>query len=65
LQWQFERRLVFIASPTWLGWYCERCCWHIKLGTVPTATDHSIKAQEEFDAHDCATYARENWKGID
>jgi len=45
-----------------MGWYCERCCWHIKLGTVPTESNQAIKVREEFDAHDCAKYAREHWK---
>lgn len=62
MQWQYERRLVFVATPTWLGWFCERCCWHVKLGTVPTDREHTVKAQVEFDAHDCETYAQENWK---
>ena len=65
VQWQYERRLVFVASSKWLGWFCERCCWHIKLGSVPTELDDSVKAQEEFDAHDCETYAREHWKRTD
>jgi len=63
LQWQHERRLVFVASPTWLGWFCERCCWNIKLGTAPS--DHSIDAQQRFDAHDCEQFASENWKRIE
>jgi hypothetical protein len=48
-----------------MGWFCERCCWHIKLGSAPTKADHSIKTQEEFDTHDCEKYAREHWKDTD
>ena len=62
LQWQHERRLVFVVTPTWLGWFCERCCWHVKLGTVPTQGEQTVHAQEQFEAHDCEKYAQLNWK---
>jgi hypothetical protein len=60
MQWNHERRLVFAATPTWLGWFCERCCWHITVGTEPTP--QPANAQEQFDAHDCEEYALQNWK---
>ena len=61
LQWQYERRLVFVAAPTWMGWYCERCCWHLKLGDAPTSGGLTVNAHEKFEAHDCEQFARENW----
>jgi len=61
LQWTHERRLVLVASPTWLGWFCERCCWHITLDAEPTQGQQTLQAQSQFDAHDCEQYARKNW----
>lgn len=63
MQWKHERRLVLAATPEWLGWFCERCCWHIRLDTEPTLVQHSVDAKAKFDAHDCAEFARQNWKG--
>lgn len=61
LQWKHERRLVLVASPTWMGWFCERCYWHITLDTVPAEGQHSLEIQAQFDAHDCEEFARQNW----
>ena len=62
MHWQYERRLVFVATPTWLGWFCERCCWHIKLGSLPTQREQTGEAQQQFEAHDCEKFALEHWK---
>jgi hypothetical protein len=62
MQWKYERRLVLAATPEWLGWFCERCCWHITLDTEPPVTQHTVDAKAKFDAHDCVAYARQNWK---
>jgi len=63
MQWQHERRLVFIAGPAGKGWQCERYGWSRKLSGSPEeqeAPAGNIKAL--FDAHDCELFARENWK---
>jgi hypothetical protein len=62
MQWKHERRLVLVASSTWLGWFCERCCWHITLDAVPTQGRHTLETQAQFEAHDCEEYARQNWE---
>jgi len=66
MQWQCERRLVFIAGPNGKGWQCERCCWSRELCGSPEeqeALAREIKAL--FDAHDCELFAaRQNWKNM-
>jgi hypothetical protein len=57
-----ERRLVFATAPTWVGWFCERCFWHIALGAQPTLGPHTVEVQAQFDAHDCEECARQTWK---
>lgn len=64
LQWKHEHRLAFVATPTWLGWFCERCCWHITLDTEPTQPKRDLKVESQFEAHDCEEYAQQNWTGI-
>jgi hypothetical protein len=59
---KYERRLVLAATPEWIGWFCERCCWHITVRTAPTPQQGTANAQEQFDAHDCEEYALQNWK---
>jgi hypothetical protein len=60
MQWKYERRLVFVATPSWLGWFCERCCWHITLDAAPIEGQHA-ETQSQFDEHDCEEYAQQNW----
>jgi len=63
MEWEFQRRLLFMKSKRWTGWFCERCCWN-----VPTPTDESLAhtvamtISKDFDAHSCETYAREHWR---
>jgi hypothetical protein len=52
MQWNHQRRLVFAVTATWLGWFCERCCWHVIWGTEPTPQQGTANAQEQFDAHE-------------
>lgn len=63
MQWKYERRLVLAATPEWMGWFCERCCWHITLDAKPTQAQQTVDARAQFDAHDCEEYARQNWNG--
>jgi hypothetical protein len=62
MQWKYERRLVLAATPVWLGWFCERCCWHITLDTKPMPVQHTVDAKAQFNAHDCEEYGRQNRK---
>ena len=62
MQWKYERRLVLAASPEWMGWFCERCCWHITLDTKPTLVQQTVDAKAQFDTLDCEEFARQNWK---
>ena len=58
-----ERRLIFDNSEKWAGWYCASCCWNRpepKSESERSALAARIDA--EFDAHNCETFARENWK---
>lgn len=65
MQWQHERRLVFIAGPTGKGWQCERCRWSRELSGSPEEQEHSRQIiQALFDAHDCERFAGENWKNM-
>ena len=61
-RWQYERRLVRVASETWTGWYCERCCWNRRQ---PEAESERMmlagRIATEFDTHSCEAFARENW----
>lgn len=62
MEWQHERRLVFLMSERWSGWFCERCCWNQPL---PMAVGELLSlgacVGDEFGAHDCEQFALENW----
>jgi len=58
---QHERKLVFVASPTWMGWFCERCCWHISLNKEVTPARPFPEVQSRFAEHDCEEFAKQNW----
>ena len=62
MQWKDKRRLVLVATPTWRGWFCERCGWQISLDGEPKESQHS-EVQSQFDKHDCEEYARQTWTG--
>jgi hypothetical protein len=36
----------------------------VKLGEMPTERAGTVNAQEQFEAHDCETFAREHWKNL-
>jgi len=58
-----ERRLAFDSSDKWAGWLCLRCCWNRpapQSALERQAIEESIRV--EFEAHDCETFARENWR---
>jgi hypothetical protein len=62
MEWRFERRLVFIASGQWSGWFCERCCWNQPLPILPDDRNRRASSvKEEFAKHDCNDFARKNW----
>jgi hypothetical protein len=59
---RYPRRLVFqmrdAARPeSFNGWYCERCCWSIRL----TDIDRAPRVNELFHEHDCDTFALAHW----
>ncbi len=63
LQFRYPRRLVFqtldASRPdSFNGWYCERCCWSVRL----TETYRALHVNELFAVHDCETFAAANWK---
>lgn len=61
--WKFERRLVFVVSEKWSGWYCERCCWSRPLPAGLEERERQARAVEsEYRDHDCDQFARENWR---
>ena len=58
-----ERRLAFDSSEKWAGWLCLRCCWN--RPAPPSQLERQTMAEAihaEFEAHDCETFARENWR---
>lgn len=57
-----ERQLLFDSSGEWAVWSCARCCWHVSA--PPSERERVLIAKAvsaDFDAHDCESYARENW----
>jgi hypothetical protein len=61
MQWQHDRRLIFLAGPEWLGFFCQRCCRSRRLPANPAERDALGKnVQTEFDGHDCKQFALEN-----
>jgi hypothetical protein len=63
MQWKNERRLVFGVGVGWHGYFCERCCWNLPRPEDPGKLNaYTKRASEEFAAHDCEQFARENWK---
>ena len=63
MEWKHERRLIFLMSPGWAGWFCERCCWSRQLPADARARDAVAKRiEQEFPAHDCEQFAHENWE---
>jgi len=65
LQWKHERKLVFVATPTWRGWFCERCCWHVTLDEEATPPKPFPDVESQFAAHDCEVFALQNWKSVE
>ncbi len=58
-----ERRLAFDTSDRWSGWLCLRCCWNRPAPQSPLERQAMADAiLAEFEAHDCETFARENWR---
>lgn len=49
-QWKHERKLVFVATPTWQGFFCERCCWHITLDEQVTPLKPFPEVESRFSA---------------
>jgi CheY-like chemotaxis protein len=63
IPWQHERQLVFTASDPWKGWYCSRCCWNRREPATPEERRAlAARIQQEFNAHNCEVFARENWR---
>ena len=61
--WKYERRLVFVISEKWSGWYCERCCWNRPQPAGLEERDRQARAvKAEYERHDCDRFAEENWQ---
>jgi hypothetical protein len=58
---RYERHLAFAAGPSWFGWFCERCCWHVESKSLPIQEEPLMEIQQQFERHVCEQYARENW----
>jgi hypothetical protein len=61
--WKYERRLVFVASEDWSGWFCERCCWNRRLPASSEEKQRLARSvQSEYLLHDCTQFAHDHWK---
>ena len=55
-----ERRLVFVVSEKWSGWYCERCRWNRRLPAEEEEKRRLAAAVEsQFRLHQCAQFPQE------
>ena len=63
IEWTHERRLRFVKSEKWSGWFCARCCWNVPLTSIDTdpATLTST-VEKEFRYHDCYAFAEQYWR---
>ena len=62
IEWTHERRLRFIRSEKWSGWFCARCCWNVALpsrDSDPAPLAPSV--EKEFRYHDCYAFAEKYW----
>jgi len=66
MEWKYQRRLVFMASSQWMGWFCERCCWSRQFSQdKKEVAELSRNIEALFNAHDCKRFAAENWKSAE
>jgi CheY-like chemotaxis protein len=59
------RRLMFDRDGKWAGWYCAACCWN-RPEPKSEIERRALAAgiHSEFNAHNCESFARENWKKL-
>ena len=63
MQWENERRLVFMASEKWSGWICARCCWNRpKPASEEERRQLAAQIEAEFRQHSCEKYAPDHWR---
>jgi hypothetical protein len=65
MELQHRRRLIFMKSEKWSGWFCERCCWSRVLPESAAGRDVLAAAVgAEFNTHDCEMFAQHNWANL-
>lgn len=63
IPFRYPRRLLFQTHDpnnpqSFNGWFCERCCWSVRLTEVSRAR----RVQQLFAQHDCEEFAQAHWK---
>lgn len=63
MEFRYGRQLVFKMSEGFKGWFCERCCWSVRLPPLGPERDATATGvQQMFEAHDCEAFAQQNWR---
>lgn len=61
-KFKHERRLTHSEKGTFVGWYCDRCCWNRpEPGPAEDRAAYARGVQADFETHSCEAYAREEW----
>jgi len=62
MKWKNQRRLVYLVSGNWAGWFCERCGWNLPQFGGGDQDLIALHVQADFEVHDCELFARQHWK---